>query len=55
MRYIILFFLVLILICLSFIFVYLWKENQQPIKQEPINREFKIDGLVPFEQWKASQ
>ncbi|KKQ80377.1 MAG: hypothetical protein UT02_C0010G0006 [Parcubacteria group bacterium GW2011_GWC2_38_7] len=55
MRYLILFLLILIIIFLGFIFVYLRQENQRPIIQEPADREFKIDGLVPFEQWKASQ
>lgn len=55
MRAAILLFLILIIILLGFIFVYLWRENQKPIVQQPPDKEFKIDGLVPFEQWRTSQ
>jgi CHASE3 domain sensor protein len=55
MRYAILFFLILIIVLLGFVFVYLWQENKKPINAPPVNKEFKVDGLIPFDQWRNSK
>jgi len=54
-RFLVIIFLVLIIVLLSFIFVYLWQQNKKPIIQQPADKEFKVEGLIPFEQWKTNK
>lgn len=42
----------MLLVVAGGVFVYLYNENEKPIKTTTHDEALKVDGLVPFEQWK---
>ena len=52
MKTLIIFLLIVLLVVAGGVFVYLYSENEKPIRTTVSDDALKVDGLVPFEQWQ---